>query len=91
MTAYQHGKHKDSYIVVVYVFFLNVTQAFGIDKDNVYCFSVLILIRNSLVVDPETLCASCNLVAHIETTRFSNKVVHNIRFAFSVWSSNGDY
>jgi hypothetical protein len=75
VTAYQHGKHKDSHIVVL--FFFSVSEALGVDKDQVDSFSVLSLMWNSLVPDPETLCASCGLAAHYEATWLSNQVVED--------------
>jgi hypothetical protein len=73
VTAYQHGKHKDSHIVIDS--FLNVSEALGVDKNHVSSFTVLSPMWNSLVPDPETLCASCGLVAHYEAAWLSNQVV----------------
>ena len=70
VAAYQHGKHEDSHIVVV--FFINVTQTLSVDEDDVDSFAIRGLYRNCLVPDPETLCAGCGLVAHYEATWFTN-------------------
>ena len=76
MTAYQHGKHKDSHIVSGS--FFSVSEALGVDEDQVNSFSVLSPMWNSLVPDPETLCASCGLVAYDEATWLSNQVVDDV-------------